>query len=100
MAADAISAGRPGARQESLERYLERLSALEKIATSFTGVQKTYAISAGRELRVLVSSEEVNDDEIKKLADKIAHQVENKLNYPGKIKINIIRRTRSVDYAK
>lgn len=100
MAADAISAGRPGARQESLDKYLERLSSLEKIANSFEGVQKTYAISAGRELRVLVSSEEMSDEKTKTLAGKIATEVEDKLNYPGKIKINIIRRTRSVDYAK
>lgn len=100
MAADAVSAGRPGARQESLDKYLERLSALEEIATSFAGVQKTYAISAGRELRVLVSSEEVDDKQTETLAGKIANEIENKLSYPGKIKVNIIRRTRSVDYAK
>lgn len=100
MAADAISAGRPGARQESLEKYIERLRALEKIATSHHGVSKTFAISAGRELRVLVTPEEVGDDKMKEMAGDIAQEIEKKLNYPGKIKINIIRRTKAVDFAK
>jgi ribonuclease Y len=100
MAADAISAGRPGARQESLERYLERLRDLEEIATSFQGVQKTYAISAGREIRVMVSPEEVPDEKMDGLADDIADKIEDKLSYPGKIKVNVIRRTRATDFAK
>lgn len=100
MAADAISAGRPGARQESLERYLERLRDLEEIATSFEGVQKTFAISAGREVRVMVSPEEVPDEKMEELANGIAGKIEEKLSYPGKIKVNVIRRTRSVDFAK
>ncbi|MFC1647385.1 Rnase Y domain-containing protein [Patescibacteria group bacterium] len=100
MAADAISAGRPGARQESLEKYLERLRALEKIATSYEGVQKTFAISAGRELRVILSPDDIKDEEMDKVAKKIAREIEENLSYPGKIKVNLIRRTRSVDYAK
>ncbi len=100
MAADAISAGRPGARQESLERYLERLRDLEEIATSFGGVQKTFAISAGREVRVIVSPEEVTDEKMNDLAEGIAGKIEDKLSYPGKIKVNVIRRTRAVDFAK
>jgi len=100
MAADAISAGRPGARQESLERYIERLRALEEIATSHDGVTKTYAISAGRELRVLVSPDAVSDVTMGEIAGDIAKEVEKKLSYPGKIKINVIRRTKAVDFAK
>jgi ribonuclease Y len=100
MASDAISAGRPGARQESLDKYLDRLRALEEIATSFTGVQKTYAISAGREVRVLVTPEEVSDAQLPELAGSIAHEIEENLSYPGKIKVNIIRRTRAIDTAK
>jgi ribonuclease Y len=100
MAADAISAGRPGARQESLERYLERLRDLEEIATSFEGVQKTFAISAGREVRVMVSPEDVTDEKMENLAEGIAEKIEDKLSYPGKIKVNVIRRTRAVDFAK
>jgi ribonuclease Y len=100
MASDAISAGRPGARQESLDKYLDRLKALEKIANSFDGVSKTFAISAGRELRVMITPEEVKDEEMDKMAKKIADEIEENLSYPGKIKVNVIRRTRAVDYAK
>jgi len=100
MASDAISAGRPGARQESLGKYLDRLRALEEIATSFAGVQKTFAISAGREVRVLVTPEEVTDAQMPDLAGSIAHEIEENLSYPGKIKVNIIRRTRAIDTAK
>jgi len=100
MAADAISAGRPGARQESLGKYLERLKALEEIATSFNGVNKTFAISAGRELRVMVTPEDIKDGEMDGVAKKIADEIEENLSYPGKIKVNVIRRTRAVDYAK
>ncbi|MFC1599657.1 Rnase Y domain-containing protein [Patescibacteria group bacterium] len=100
MAADAISAGRPGARQESLGKYLERLKALEEIATSFNGVNKTFAISAGRELRVMVTPEDIKDGEMNGIAKKIADEIEENLSYPGKIKVNVIRRTRAVDYAK
>lgn len=100
MAADAISAGRPGARQESLDKYLDRLKALEEIANSYNGVNKTFAISAGRELRVMVTPEEINDEEMAKVAKGIAEEIEENLSYPGKIKVNVIRRTRAVDYAK
>jgi len=100
MASDAISAGRPGARQESLGKYLDRLRALEEIATSFQGVQKTYAISAGREIRVLVTPEEVSDAKMPELASSIVKEIEEHLSYPGKIKVNIIRRTRAADTAK
>ncbi len=100
MAADAISAGRPGARQESIDKYIERLRALEEIAGSHAGVNKSFAISAGRELRVLVTPEEVSDEKMKDIAGEIAKEVEGKLNYPGKIKINVIRRTKAVDFAK
>ncbi len=100
MASDAISAGRPGARQESLDKYLERLHALEHIASSYNGVQKSFAISAGRELRVLINPEDISDAEMDKTAKDIAQEIEKSLNYPGKIKVNLIRRTRAVDYAK
>jgi len=100
MAADAISAGRPGARQESLDKYLDRLRALEEITTGFKGVQKTFAISAGREVRVLVIPEEVPDDKMPELAENIAHEIETNLSYPGKIKVNLIRRTKAIDTAK
>lgn len=100
MAGDAISAGRPGARQESIERYVERLRALEEIATGFHGVKKTYAISAGREVRVIVSPEEITDAKMEELTTNIAQKIENKLSFPGRIKVNVIRRTRSVDFAK
>ncbi len=100
MASDAISAGRPGARQESLDKYLERLQALENIASSYNGVQKTYAISAGRELRVILNPEDVQDSQMDETAKKIAHEIEENLNYPGKIKVNLIRRSRAIDYAK
>lgn len=99
-AADAISAGRPGARQESMQKYLERLGALEETAMSFTGVQKTFAISAGREIRVIVDPEEIQDEGVQQLAKNIAHKIETDLTYPGKIKVNVIRKTRSIDYAK
>ncbi len=100
MASDAISAGRPGARQESLDKYIERLKALEEIAHSFAGVSKTFAISAGRELRVMVTPEEIQDADMEDMAKGIVDQIEENLSYPGKIKVNIIRRTRAVDYAK
>lgn len=99
-AADAISAGRPGARQESLERYLERIHTLEETGSSFEGVKKAFAISAGRELRINVDETKITDEGTKKLAYDIAKEVEGKLTYPGKIKINVIRRTRAVDFAK
>ncbi len=98
-AADAISAGRPGARQESLEKYLERLRALEETVLHFSGIKKTFAISAGREVRVIVDPEQINDIGVKTLAKDIAHKIEEDLTYPGQIKVNVIRKTRAQDYA-
>lgn len=97
--ADAISSSRPGARRESLETYIKRLEKLESIATGFSGVQSCYAIQAGREIRVAVKPEEVDDDGIIILAKEIARKIESELEYPGQIKVNIIREVRSVDYA-
>lgn len=97
---DAISASRPGARRDSLENYLKRLGDLEHIATSFEGVEKAYAISAGREIRIFVTPDKVNDFEARELARKIAERVESELKYPGEIKIHVIRETRVVDFAR
>jgi ribonucrease Y len=98
--ADAISAARPGARKETLENYIKRLESLEKIAESFPGVDKAYAIQAGRELRILVNTEKVSDENTKTLAKEIAKKVENELQYPGRIKVTLIRETRIVEYAR
>lgn len=100
MAADAISASRPGARRESFEEYLKRLQNLENIATSFPGIEKAYAIQAGREVRVFVSSDAVTDDNAYLLAKDIAKKIENEMKYPGQIKITLIRETRVIEYAK
>ncbi|MBM4048509.1 MAG: ribonuclease Y [Planctomycetes bacterium] len=99
-AADAISAGRPGARRETLEKYIKRLERLEAIATSFSGVDSAYAIQAGREVRVIVNAEKVNDKLAQKLARDIAKEIEQELNYPGEITVTVIRETRAVDYAR
>jgi ribonuclease Y len=98
--ADAISAARPGARRETLDNYIKRLENLENIAEGFTGVEKAYAIQAGRELRIIVNNEAVNDEQSKELAKQIAKKIENDLRYPGRIKVTIIRETRIIEYAR
>ena len=100
QAADAISAARPGARREDVENYIKRLQKLEEIAGEFEGVEKTFAIQAGREVRVMVKPEMINDDRMKILAREIAQKIEGDLDYPGQIKVNVIRESRTIDYAK
>ena len=98
--ADAISGSRPGARKDTLEQYLKRLTELEDTAKSFKGVEKVYAIQAGREIRVFVSSEKIDDFSATKLARDIANKIEQELKYPGEIKVNVIRETRTIEYAR
>ena len=100
QAADAISAARPGARRESLENYIKRLTALEEIANSFQGVEKTYAIQSGREIRIIVKPDDVNDEGTKVMAKEIAKRIEKEMSFPGQIRVNVIRETRAVEYAK
>ena len=100
QAADAVSAARPGARRENIESFIKRLQRLEEIASSFPGVEKSYAIQAGREVRVMVKPEEVKDEGMALVARDIARKIEGELKYPGQIKINIIRESRASDYAK
>ena len=100
QAADAISAARPGARRENLENYIKRLTRLEEIANSFGGVEKSFAIQAGRELRIMVKPEQVKDDDMALVARQIAQKIEGELEYPGQIKVHLLRETTAVEYAK
>jgi len=100
QAVDGISAARPGARRETLENYVKRLENLEKIASAFEGVQKTYAIQAGREIRIMVESDKIDDNKSFMLSKDIAKKIEEELEYPGQIKVTVIREVRAVEYAK
>ena len=100
QAADAISAARPGARRENLENYIKRLEKLEEVTSSFRGVEKSYAIQAGREVRIIVKPEVVSEDEMTLLAREIAQRIENELEYPGQIKVHLLREVKIVEYAK
>jgi ribonuclease Y len=97
---DAISGARPGARREVVESYIKRLKELEAMALSYPGVMKTYAIQAGRELRVIVGSEKVSDKDAERLSFDIARKIQDEMTYPGQVKITVIRETRAVNYAK
>jgi ribonuclease Y len=99
-AADALSAARPGARRETLETYIKRLQKLEEIANTTPGVERSFAIQAGREIRIIAKPEEMNDEEIVFLAREISKKIESELEYPGQIKVNVIRETRAIEYAK
>mgnify|MGYP001454338481 CR=1 FL=1 len=100
QAADSISAARPGARRETLESYIKRIEKLEEIANSFTGVEKSFAIQAGREIRIIIKPDDVNDEEVVLKAREIVKKIESELEYPGQIKVNLIRETRAIEYAK
>jgi ribonuclease Y len=100
MAADAISASRPGARRESLERYVKRLQDLEDLAMTFEGVRQAYAIQAGREVRVIVDARMIDDKSSAKIARDISKKIESELTYPGEIKVTVLREVRSVEYAR
>ena len=100
QAADAISAARPGARQENLENYIKRLQKLEEVANSFEGVESSFAIQAGREVRIMVNPEVIDDDRMVLLAREICEKIESDLEYPGQIKVNIVRESRAIEYAR
>ena len=100
QAADAISAARPGARRENLENYIKRLEMLEEITSSFNGVEKSFAIQAGREVRIMVKPEVISEDQMVLLAREIAKKIEDELEYPGQIKVNLLRETKAIEYAK
>ena len=100
QAGDALSGARPGARREMLDAYIKRLEALENIGNAFKGVDKTFAIQAGREIRVIVNHEKISDEDALVLTKDIAQQIEKELTYPGQIKVTVIRETRAVGYAK
>ena len=100
QAADAISAARPGARREDIENYIKRLEKLEEIAKSFNGVDNSFAIQAGREIRIVVKPEAISDDKMILLARDVAKKIESELDYPGQNKVNVIRESRVIDYAK
>lgn len=99
-AADAISGARPGARRESLENYIKRVRTLEEIATTFPGVESAYALQAGREIRILVKPDKIDDLESMRLSKNIAKTIEESMQYPGQIQVTVIRETRSVNFAK
>jgi len=98
--ADQISGARPGARKDTLEAYLKRLEELERVANSFAGVEKSYAIQAGREIRIFVQPEKIDDLEARKLAREVANKVQQELQFPGEIKVTVIRETRTIEYAR
>ena len=100
QAADAISASRPGARRENVENYIRRLEKLEELTGTYPGVQKSFAIQAGREVRIMVKPEEVSEDNMVILARELAQKIETELEYPGQIKVNVIRETKAIEYAK
>ena len=100
QAADAISAARPAARSENYENYIKRLQKLEEICSSYNGVEKSFAIQAGREVRIMIKPEQVDDDKMIVLAREISQRIENEMEYPGQIKVHLIRESRAIDYAK
>ena len=100
QAADAISAARPGARRENVENYIRRLEKLEELTGTYPGVEKSYAIQAGREVRIMVKPEDVSEDNMIILARELTKKIESELEYPGQIKVNVIRETKVVEYAK